>query len=79
MSFCLQERFLFPSTVKDNVSSWWIPISISTAARNSDFTETRPKLWLAQGQRSIAAEIDAENDEWVLANVQRTGVNFTIG
>ncbi|XP_059611774.1 uncharacterized protein LOC132258464 [Phlebotomus argentipes] len=72
-----QQRFL---SARDEVDvdrlSWYIPLSMSTAA-NPDMENTRPWTWLRGGNRELVLRTTENktwsSDDWVLFNIQQTG------
>lgn len=70
----MQSRFL-RNNIKAGKSStcWWVPISYTTS-KELDFNTTKPKHWLPCTQSSILYEDFPADDEWVVLNVQSSGL-----
>ncbi|CAH0778351.1 unnamed protein product [Bemisia tabaci] len=71
-----QKRFyLYPENIQrgDRIGGWWIPITYTTAGL-LDFESTRPDLWLKAEHGKVLASVNATAQEWVLFNVQQTGI-----
>lgn len=74
----LQERFVLINDTFETQKSpiWWIPVSYTTASEK-DFETTQPKLWL-KGEKSLTvSNITMKPDEWFIANVQQTGIDYS--
>ncbi|XP_062552092.1 aminopeptidase N isoform X2 [Armigeres subalbatus] len=66
-----QQRYMLPTKNASDDTRWYIPISIVTKSlptRNSI-----PELWLNYDNESIEVNIQAEADDFVYLNVDRTG------
>lgn len=68
-----QERFLLlENKMKAQSQCWWIPITYTTQ-NELDFKNTSTRMWLQNVQEGTIADIDINENEWVIVNVQETG------
>ncbi|XP_050685905.1 aminopeptidase N-like isoform X1 [Eriocheir sinensis] len=76
-----QQRFLLAGNSSDDQgSSWWVPISY-TSANAPNFTYTFPDLWIPAGTSSYAMTPKIPKEHWVILNIQGTGyfrVNYEV-
>lgn len=77
----VQRRFLSDPSQPDSVGSenpcWWVPLSFTTG-EELDFETTEPDTWLKCDENGVAVIKELNNlpepDEWVLFNVQLSGL-----
>lgn len=76
---CPKDRFTIRnSTVETYPKSeplWWVPITYTTEAVK-DFSRTQPSNWLKAQRTMTLPNIDASRSQWVIFNVQQTGMSI---
>nr|ADK11712.1 aminopeptidase N [Sitophilus oryzae] len=65
-----QKRFVYDSNVTSEVT-WYVPITYTTSADTSTFTDTTPALWLPPN--SVLSFQISSNDSWIVINNLQTG------
>lgn len=66
-----QQRYMLPTKNASDDTRWYVPISIVT--KSFPTRSSIPELWLNYDNQSIDVEIQAEADDFVYLNVDRTG------
>lgn len=74
-----QERFLLQNSTSsvssESMPLWWIPITY-TSEQKLDFNKTRPSYWMKAEQSLSINDLEASPSQWVILNIQQTGVYF---
>lgn len=66
-----QQRYLLPSNDSSDETRWSVPITIAT--KSMDMKNSVPLVWLGYDNKSMEIDIDADADDYVYLNVDRTG------
>lgn len=66
-----QQRYMLPTKNATDDTRWYVPITIVT--KSSPTYNAIPQLWLSYDNKSIDVEIQAEQEDFVYLNVDRTG------
>ncbi|XP_055586170.1 aminopeptidase N-like isoform X2 [Uranotaenia lowii] len=67
-----QQRYILPSKESSDETRWYVPISMVT--KTSSLMETSlPIFWLSFENKSVEIDIEADADDYVYLNVDRTG------
>ncbi|XP_023306164.2 aminopeptidase N-like [Lucilia cuprina] len=73
----LENKTLTEQQISDKEQCWWVPLSYTTASAKN-FKTTTPQNWLecnAEGKsKNLRLDNLAKKDEWVLFNIQLSGV-----
>ena len=62
-----------PNSTDQAIYRWWVPLTYTT-----NFTQLHKSSWLPYEQTSIRIANVAENNQWVIFNVDAVGTNVGI-
>lgn len=67
-----QERFMSEKINSTETATWWIPITRTTETL-PNFENTKPVIWMKQGQKEITIDGLPTGEKWIIFNLQQMG------